>query len=91
MRCASRHPELESLPPTECKGCGTNVRARDAGCPSIGRDPDHSRCAAVLGALKDESLRWVLTHASLTTPARAGDWGDRVADRDLELCDPLGG
>ena len=37
------------------------------------RHPDHSKCAVVLGALKDESLRWVLTHPSLTAPARAGD------------------
>jgi len=35
------------------EGCGTNVRAPHAGSPRL-RHPDHSKCAAVLEAVKDE-------------------------------------
>jgi len=35
------------------EGCGTNVRAPHAGSSRL-RHPDHSKCAAVLEAVKDE-------------------------------------
>ena len=47
------------------------------------RHPDHSKCAVVLGALKDESLRWVLTHPSSCARRRleggVGTWRNRRA------------
>jgi hypothetical protein len=42
------------------QGCGTNVRAPHVSSPRI-RHPDHTKCAVVLGAIKDEGLAVALT------------------------------
>jgi hypothetical protein len=53
------------------QGCGTNIRAPRASSPRL-RHPDHTKCAVVLGAVKDKPLRVALTRHPLTAPARAG-------------------
>src|SRR6516225_7346839 len=51
-RCVSLH-HGSGLRTHRIQGCGTNVRATTRGLPSY-RHPDHSKCAAVLEAVKDE-------------------------------------